>query len=299
MTGLEKLPMMTKLEKLLEHADAVLTRLEAILPTAQGIAPIDWNTPSAAYRWRRRNGVGTLKAIAHISPVAMTDLFFLDRQKALLEQNTQQFIEGKPANNVLMTGARGTGKSSLVRACLNRFADQGLRLIEVDKNDLMDLDDISDLVASRPEKFILYCDDLSFDEGDDSYKTLKAALDGSLSAQPDNVLIYATSNRRHLLAEKQSDNTGYHLDENGDLHPGETSDEKISLSDRFGLWLSFYSYSQDEYLAICNHWLKSLGCSDALIEQSRTDALQWALQRGSRTGRTAYQFARDYAGRHL
>ena len=291
--------MMSKLEQLLEHADDVLTRLEAVLPSAQGVAAVDWNTPTAAYRWRRRNGVGTLKAIAHISPVALTDLFFLDRQKGLLEQNTLQFLQGKPANNVLMTGARGTGKSSLVRACLNRFSSQGLRLIEVDKNDLMDLDDISDLVADRPEKFILYCDDLSFDEGDSSYKALKAALDGSLSIQPDNVLIYATSNRRHLLEEKLSDNEGYHLDDNGDIHPGETSDEKISLSDRFGLWLSFYSYTQDEYLAICSHWLKSYGCSDELIAQSRTEALQWALQRGSRTGRTAHQFARDYAGRNV
>ncbi len=291
--------MITKLERLIDRIDAILNRLEAVLPTAQGIAPIDWDTPTAAYRWRRRNGIGTLKAVSHISLVAMTDLFFLDRQKALLEQNTLQFIQGKPANNVLLTGARGTGKSSLVRACLNRFAVQGLRLIEVDKNDLMDLDDISDLVASRPEKFILYCDDLSFDEGDDSYKTLKAALDGSLSAQPDNVLIYATSNRRHLLAEKQSDNVGYFLDDKGDIHPSEAADEKISLSDRFGLWLSFYSYTQDEYLAICNHWLKSFGCSDIPIERFRTEALQWALQRGSRTGRTAYQFARDYAGRNL
>ncbi len=291
--------MMTRLEQLLEHADAVLDRLEKVLPVAQGIAPIDWNTPTAAYRWRRKNGVGTLKAITHISPVALTDLFFLDRQKALLEQNTLQFLQGKPANNVLLTGARGTGKSSLVRACLNRFANQGLRLIEVDKNDLMDLDDISDIVAARPEKFILYCDDLSFDEGDSSYKTLKAALDGSLSAQPDNVLIYATSNRRHLLEEKHADNVGYHLDDNGDIHPGETSDEKISLSDRFGLWLSFYSYSQDEYLAICNHWLKALGCSDEMVAASKEEALQWALMRGSRTGRTAHQFARDYAGRNL
>ncbi len=291
--------MIDRLEKLLSHADAVLSRLETILPSAPRNDAIDWQTPTAAYRWRKKNGVGTLKAITHISPVTLADLFFLDRQKALLEQNTLQFLQGKPANNVLMTGARGTGKSSLVRACLNRFSDQGLRLIEVDKNDLMDLDDISDIVALRSEKFILYCDDLSFDEGDSSYKALKAVLDGSLSAQPDNVLIYATSNRRHLLEEKMADNQGYHLDDNGDIHPGETSDEKISLSDRFGLWLSFYSYSQDEYLAICDHWLKSLGCTDSIIQQSHPEALKWALQRGSRTGRTAYQFARDYAGRHL
>ena len=196
-------------------------------------------------------------------------------------------------------GARGTGKSSLVKACLNEFSDQGLRLIEVDKNDLVDLDEISELIASRPESFILYCDDLSFDEGDSSYKALKVALDGSVAAQPDNILIYATSNRRHLLPEKMSDNDGYSRNEDGDLHPSETVEEKISFSDRFGLWLSFYPYSQDEYLFIMAHWLRSFGCTEDQISAATQEALQWALHRGSRSGRTAWQFARDYAGRIL
>ncbi len=289
---------MTTLDQFLIRAESVLTRLENLLPSRATTA-VDWNSPTAAFRWRKKNGRGVLAPIARISPVSLPDLFFVERQKALLEQNTRQFLQGKPANNVLLTGARGTGKSSLVKACLNAFSDQGLRLIEVDKNDLIDLDEISDLIASRPEYFILYCDDLSFDEGDSSYKALKVALDGSVAAQPDNILIYATSNRRHLLPEKMSDNDGYSRNEDGDLHPGETVEEKISFSDRFGLWLSFYPYSQDEYLFITAHWLHSLGCSEDQVAQARQEALQWALHRGSRSGRTAWQFARDYAGKIL
>lgn len=289
---------MTTLDQFLARAESVLARLENLLPS-QTAAAVDWNSPTSAFRWRKRNGNGILRPIAHISPVSLPDLFFVERQKALLEQNTRQFLQGKPANNVLLTGARGTGKSSLVKACLNEFADQGLRLIEIDKNDLIDLDEISDLIVSRPEFFILYCDDLSFDEGDSSYKALKVALDGSVAAQPDNMLIYATSNRRHLLPEKMSDNDGTSLDENGDLHPSETIEEKISFSDRFGLWLSFYPYSQDEYLFITAHWLRSFGCTEEQISLARQEALQWALHRGSRSGRTAWQFARDYAGRIL
>ena len=212
---------MTTLEQFLEHAESVLTRLENLLPS-QTATSVDWDSPTAAFRWRKKNGRGVLVPIARISPVSLPDLFFVERQKTLLEQNTRQFLQGKPANNVLLTGARGTGKSSLVKACLNEFSDQGLRLIEVDKNDLVDLDEISELIASRPESFILYCDDLSFDEGDSSYKALKVALDGSVAAQPDNILIYATSNRRHLLPEKMSDNDGYSRNEDGDLHPSET-----------------------------------------------------------------------------
>ena len=289
---------MTTLEQFLIRAEAVLTRLEALLPEKTATV-LDWHSPTAAFRWRKKNGRGVLTPIAHISPISLPDLFFIERQKALLEQNTRQFLQGKPANNVLLTGARGTGKSSLVRACLNAFWKEGLRLIEVDKDDLVDLDEISDLVANRPERFILYCDDLSFDEGDSSYKALKVALDGSVAAQSDNILIYATSNRRHLLPEKMTDNTGYAHDENGDLHPSETVEEKISFSDRFGLWLSFYPYSQEEYLFITAHWLRFFGCSEDQIAQAREEALQWALHRGSRSGRTAWQFARDYAGRVL
>lgn len=289
---------MTTLEQFLERAESVLTRLENLLPS-QTATSVDWDSPTAAFRWRKRNGRGALVPIARISPVSLPDLFFVERQKTLLEQNTRQFLQGKPANNVLLTGARGTGKSSLVKACLNEFSDQGLRLIEVDKNDLVDLDEISELIASRPESFILYCDDLSFDEGDSSYKALKVALDGSVAAQPDNILIYATSNRRHLLPEKMSDNDGYSRNEDGDLHPSETVEEKISFSDRFGLWLSFYPYSQDEYLFIMAHWLRSFGCTEDQISAATQEALQWALHRGSRSGRTAWQFARDYAGRIL
>ena len=289
---------MTTLEQFLERAESVLTRLENLLPS-QTATSVDWDSPTAAFRWRKKNGRGALVPIARISPVSLPDLFFVERQKTLLEQNTRQFLRGKPANNVLLTGARGTGKSSLVKACLNEFSDQGLRLIEVDKNDLVDLDEISELIASRPESFILYCDDLSFDEGDSSYKALKVALDGSVAAQPDNILIYATSNRRHLLPEKMSDNGGYSRNEDGDLHPSETVEEKISFSDRFGLWLSFYPYSQDEYLFIMAHWLRSFGCTEDQISAATQEALQWALHRGSRSGRTAWQFARDYAGRIL
>ena len=290
---------MTTLEQFLARAEAVLARVEELLPPSTTAENIDWNSPTSAFRWRKNNGRGTLVPIAHISPISLVDLFYVERQKALLEQNTRQFLQGKPANNVLLTGARGTGKSSLVRACLNEFSGQGLRLIEVDKDDLIDLEEISVLTATRPERFIIYCDDLSFDEGDSSYKALKVALDGSVAAQPDNILIYATSNRRHLLPEKMSDNEGYSHDANGDLHPSETVEEKISFSDRFGLWLSFYPYSQDEYLFITAHWLRSLGCSEDQIAQSRDESLQWALHRGSRSGRTAWQFARDYSGRVL
>ncbi|MDR0933756.1 MAG: ATP-binding protein [Burkholderiaceae bacterium] len=285
------------LESFLTRAEALLSRLEKLLPSEAGSAV--WDTDAIAWRWRSKNGRGALFPVSHTVRISLPDLYFVERQKALLEQNTRQFMEGKPANNALLTGARGTGKSSLIRACLNRFAGDGLRLIEVDRNDLADLPEISDLIASRPERFILYCDDLSFDEGDGSYRTLKSALDGGIAAQPDNLLIYATSNRRHLLPERFSDNEGYTQGTDGEIHPGEAVEEKISFSDRFGLWLSFYSFSQDEYLAIVAHWLRVFGCTDALVEQARDEALQWALHRGSRSGRTAWQFARDFAGRHL
>ena len=225
------------------------------------------------------------------------DLQHVGPQKEQIEQNTRQFVNRRPANNVLLTGARGTGKSSLIKACLNGFADQGLRLIEVDKGDLADLPDIVDLVAGRPERFVIFCDDLSFEEGEAGYKALKVALDGSIAAQSDNVLIYATSNRRHLLPEKMSDNASYRHSDDGDLHPGETVEEKISLSERFGLWLSFYPFRQDDYLDIVGHWLASFGCTPGQIAGARAEALRWALGRGSRSGRVAWQFAKDYAGK--
>jgi predicted AAA+ superfamily ATPase len=285
---------MTQLDQFLLRAEHLLSRLESILPAATP-AP-DWRLGSA-FRWRKRAGQGYLQAVKHVSAIGLDDLQNISIQKAQIEQNTRQFVHGKPANNVLLTGARGTGKSSLIKACLNQFADQGLRLIEVDKADMADLPDIVDLVAERPERFIIFCDDLSFEEGEAGYKALKVALDGSIAAQSDNVLIYATSNRRHLLPEKMSDNSGYTHGDDGDLHPGETVEEKISLSERFGLWVSFYPFRQDDYLGIVAHWLDSLGCDAAQIEAARGDALRWALQRGSRSGRVAWQFARDYAGR--
>jgi predicted AAA+ superfamily ATPase len=285
---------MTALDQFLIRAEALLARVEAILP--QPMPAPDWN--SFAFRWRRRQGAAShLQAVAHVSSIALDDLHNIGTQKAQIEQNTRQFVASRPANNVLLTGARGTGKSSLIKACLNQFADQGLRLIEVDKADLADLPDIVDLVAARPERFIIFCDDLSFEEGESGYKALKVALDGSIAAQSDNVLIYATSNRRHLMPERMSDNSSYKTDDDGDLHPGETVEEKISLSERFGLWLSFYPFKQDDYLDIAAHWLASFGCTPEQIAQARGDALRWALQRGSRSGRVAWQFARDYAGK--
>jgi predicted AAA+ superfamily ATPase len=287
---------MKELEQLLLRAEAVLARLEPLLPSP--VAEVDWHA-SHAFRWRvPRDGRGYLKPVKLVSEIRFDDLHNISQQKEAIEQNTHQFITGKPANNVLLTGARGTGKSSLIKACLAKFAAQGLRLIEVDKEHLVDLPDIVDLIAERPERFVIFCDDLSFEEGEGGYKALKVVLDGSVAASSDNVLIYATSNRRHLLPEKFSDNETYRHVDDGDLHPGETVEEKISLSERFGLWLSFYPFRQDDYLDIVRHWLKHFGVPDAHWAQAEPEALRWALQRGSRSGRVAWQFARDWAGKH-
>jgi uncharacterized protein len=290
-------PDMTQLDRFLDKAEALLARLESLLPQTSPVP--DWNA-GTAFRWRKqggKDGRAYLQPVAHIARISLSDLHNIEPQKQQIEQNTRQFVQGRPANNVLLTGARGTGKSSLIKACLNQYAEQGLRLIEVDKDDLSDLPDIVDLVASRPERFIIFCDDLSFEEGESGYKALKVALDGSIAAQSDNVLIYATSNRRHLMPERMSDNATYVHTEDGDLHPGETVEEKISLSERFGLWVSFYPFKQDDYLDIVAHWLRHFGCDAQHIDAARADALRWALQRGSRSGRVAWQFARDYAGR--
>ena len=289
---------MTPLEQFLLRAEALLQRVEAVLPPSYPREP-DWKR-SFAFRWRKRTsgGASYLQPVTHVSSISLDDLHNISRQKQQIEQNTRQFVQGRPANNVLLTGARGTGKSSLIKACLNQFAADGLRLIEVDKEDLAELADIVDLVAGRPERFVIFCDDLSFEEGESGYKALKVALDGGISAQSDNVLIYATSNRRHLMPERMSDNATYKHGGDGDLHPGETVEEKISLSERFGLWLSFYPFKQDDYLDIVAHWLGSFGCDAQQVEAARTEALQWALQRGSRSGRVAWQFAKDYAGKH-
>ncbi len=282
-------------ERLLQRAEQLITRIESVLP--QPLGEPDW-TASIAYRYRKRSsGHGGLEPVRHVADIRLSALKEIDPQKEKIQRNTEQFVKGLPANNVLLTGARGTGKSSLIKACLNEYAPQGLRLIEVDKADLTDLPDIVDVVAGRPEKFIVFCDDLSFEDGEPGYKALKSILDGSVSAASPNVLIYATSNRRHLLPEYMKENLSYTHTADGEVHPGEVVEEKISLSERFGLWVSFYPFSQDEYLAIVAQWLSSFGVPQPAIDAARPEALVWALERGSRSGRVAYQFARDYAGK--
>ena len=289
--------MSSSLERVLQRAEALMQRIESVLP--QALQAPDWSA-SVAYRYRKRSsGHGTLEPVRHVAQLGLQDLKEIDQQKEKIQRNTEQFVNGLPANNVLLTGARGTGKSSLIKACLNTYALRGLRLIEVDKDDLVDLPDIIEVVATRPEKFIVYCDDLSFEDGEPGYKALKSILDGSVAASTANVLIYATSNRRHLLPEYMKENLTYTHTEDGEVHPGEGVEEKISLSERFGLWVSFYPFSQDEYLAITAQWLSSFGVSATAIDAAKPEALVWALERGSRSGRVAYQFARDYAGKHV
>ncbi|MEO7729228.1 MAG: ATP-binding protein [Burkholderiales bacterium] len=279
-------------DRLIKRADALLARVEKLLPAA----PSETNWKASAFRWRKRNGHGTIEAIRHVHRIALADLCGIDRQKKLVEQNTRQFVEGHPANNVLLTGARGTGKSSLIKALLNKYAPRGLRVIEVEKQDLIDLPEIVELIADRPERFVLYCDDLSFEADEPGYKALKVVLDGSVAAASENCLIYATSNRRHLMPEFMSENLeAKRVDD--EIHPGETVEEKISLSERFGVWVSFYPFDQDEYLEIVARWLAHFKVAGAISDGVRQEALQWALQRGSRSGRVAWQFARDWAGR--
>jgi len=285
-----------KFAQLLSRAEQLIGRIELVLP--QALSQPDWGA-CVAYRYRKRSsGHATLEPVRHVGAMRLSDLKEIDPQKEKILRNTLQFVSGKPANNVLLTGARGTGKSSLIKACLNEFASRGLRLIEVDKADLTDLPDIVDVVSERPEKFIVFCDDLSFEDGEPGYKALKSILDGSVATTTPNVLIYATSNRRHLLPEYMQENLSYTHTEDGEVHPGEGVEEKISLSERFGLWVSFYPFSQDEYLTIVAQWLSSFGVDLKAIEGARSEALIWSLERGSRSGRAAYQFARDYAGKH-
>jgi len=289
--------MSSSLERVLQRAEALMQRIESVLP--QPLQAPDWSA-SVAYRYRKRSsGHGTLEPVRHVAQLGLQDLKEIDQQKEKIQRNTEQFVSGLPANNVLLTGARGTGKSSLIKACLNNYAPRGLRLIEVDKDDLVDLPDIIEVVAARAEKFIVYCDDLSFEDGEPGYKALKSILDGTVAASTANVLIYATSNRRHLLPEYMKENLTYTHTDDGEVHPGEGVEEKISLSERFGLWVSFYPFSQDEYLAITAQWLSSFGVSTTAIDAAKPEALVWALERGSRSGRVAYQFARDYAGKHV
>ena len=284
-----------QLTAFLARAEQLMERIEAALP--QGLQQPDWSA-SIAFRYRRRSsGQGVIVPVGHIGAMGLNDLKEIDLQREKIQRNTEQFVRGLPANNVLLTGARGTGKSSLVRACLHTYATEGLRLIEVDKTELVDLPDIVELVSQRPEKFIVFCDDLSFDDGEPGYKALKSVLDGSVAATTPNVLVYATSNRRHLLPEYMAENLTYTHTADGEVHPGEVVEEKISLSERFGLWVSFYPFNQEEYLTIVAQWLSALGVDEESIAQARSEALVWALERGSRSGRVAWQFARDYAGR--
>ena len=281
---------------LIARAEQVLQRVEALLPPPA--ADPDWKKTIAA-RWRKRGGRGTLQAVLHPHAIALSDLVAIDEQKKTIDLNTQQFVAGLPANNVLLTGSRGTGKSSLVKAMLAKYASKGLRLIEVDKSDLVDLPDIAERIESRPERFVVFCDDLTFDAGEAGYKALKVMLDGSIAGAAGNLLIYATSNRRHLLPEYFAENLETrHVGE--EVHPGESVEEKISLSERFGLWISFYPFAQDDYLAAVEGWLEHFGVQRATTakeqEARMREALQFALQRGSRSGRVAWQFAKAHAG---
>lgn len=286
---------------LVERLEALVERAEGLLPPAPPATP-DLGA-GIAFRWRATAAGGRFQLVRRPHRIALADLHGIDRQKRILDRNTRQFVRGHAANNALLSGSKGTGKSSLVKALLNEYESEGLRLVEVDKHDLISMPDLVDAVEGRPERFIVFCDDLSFEANDPSYKALKAILDGSVGAPPDNVLLYATSNRRHLMPEYMHDN----LDARsvgGEIHQSEAVEEKVSLSERFGLWLSFHPFNQDDYLAIVRHWVGELGApagdggdDGEAWEEMRADALRWALNRGSRSGRSAYQFARDWAGR--
>jgi predicted AAA+ superfamily ATPase len=283
---------MNKLDLFYNRLDELFSRIEAVLPAQQPNTDLD---AAIAFRWRKQANTGYLQPVTHPHNIVLDALYGIDQQKQLIDQNTYQFVLGYPANNVLLTGARGTGKSSLVKALLNKYANKGLRLIEVEKHDLIDLHDIVERVFQRPERFIVYCDDLSFESDEPGYKALKVVLDGSIEMASDNVLIYATSNRRHLMPEAMRDNLETrHVD--GDIHPSETIEERISLSERFGIWLSFYPFDQAQYLEIVRYWLAFYGIRKMTVS-AREEALRWALMRGSRSGRVAWQFARDWAGK--
>lgn len=280
-----------KRKEFINLAATVLQRLDAILPPLA--QEPDWT--AVAYRWHKLGNKGILESLPHPHTFSLDCLAAVDEQRRQLVRNTEQFLAGRPANNVLMTGARGTGKSSLVKALLHQYADQGLRLVEVDKSDLLTLSALLSLLSARPEKYILFCDDLSFEDGDDAYKALKTTLDGGLSQRCDNVLVYATSNRRHLMPEYMADNVA-HTGNGGEVHPQEAVEEKVSLSDRFGLWLSFYPFDQNAYLQAVQNWLEEAGLN--LDETARRAALNWSQSRGSRSGRVAWQFVCDWAGRN-
>ena len=282
---------MSDWNKFYQRADRLLDHLEKLLPSAQ--PEPDWQA-AIAFRWRRQGNSSYIQPVTQPHRITLDALCGIDEQKLRIDQNTQQFVQGFSANNVLLTGARGTGKSSLIKALLNKYAQDGLRLIEVEKHHLVDLHDIVEKIYQRPERFILFCDDLSFETDEPGYKALKVVLDGSISTVSDNVLIYATSNRRHMVPEFMRDNLDTkHIGD--EVHPSESIEEKISLSERFGLWVSFYPFDQDQYLDIVRYWLAYFGIHE-MTALARTEALQWAIERGSRSGRVAWQFARDLAG---
>lgn len=287
--------MLENLNNLITRAESLITKLEALLPASS--PTVDWQ--ATAWRWLKINGKPQLLAVQNPHQISLENIKFVDAQKTEIVRNTRQFLQDLPANNVLLTGARGTGKSSLIKALLTEYASQGLRLIEVEKHDLVQLPEIVSLIKNRPEKFIIFCDDLTFEANDESYKALKVVLDGSVSAASDNVLVYATSNRKNLMPEMMIDNlaTKHGFKDNGDgeIRPSDTIEEKTALAERFGLWLSFYAFDQDEYLAICKSWLETFGLSfDDVACQA---ALSFTHTRGARSGRVAFQFARDFTGK--
>lgn len=285
--------------ELIEQLRRVLSSAEQILP--RPVAPIDW-TQCCAANWRRHSFSGYLEPMQALDDIALQDLLGIDQQKQAVEDNTRQFLKGYPANNILLWGSRGTGKSSLVRALLNRYAAAGLRIIQVDKDDLPSLPDIFSAIEALPYRFILFCDDLSFESGEKSYKVLKSALDGSVYAAPANTLIYVTSNRRYLVPEYETDNLGAKL-VNNEVHHGEGVEEKISLADRFGLWVAFHVFSQEQYLRVVRQCLDNLGRRheitlpwNAALEKA---AIAWSHEKSKRCGRTAFQFARRWVGQEL
>ncbi len=288
-----------ELKAFLQRAESVLARVEPLLPSQPPV--INWDRTFAA-RWQRDARSGFLAPLEVSLDLSLADLIGIDRQRDLLSANTRQFVDGLPANHVLLWGARGTGKSSLIRALLAEYAADGLRLIEIERDHLADLPRVVEQLAGLQHAFVLFCDDLSFEAGEGDYRVLKSVLDGSLERAPENVLLYATSNRRHLVPERQSDNENWQMVD-GELHPNEAVEDKIALSDRFGLWLSFYPFTQQHYLSVVHHWIDSLARRASLdwawSEALEKDAIRWATGRGNRNGRCAYQYARQWVGKRL
>ena len=291
--------MNSNLDAFLQRAEAVLARLEPLLPAQR--EPIEWHQCLAA-RWQREGRSGYLMPLQVSLDMRLSDLIGVDNQRDQLGRNTKQFLDGLPANHALLWGSRGTGKSSIIRALLAEYAPAGLRLIEIERDHLADLPRVVEQIQGLKQRFILFCDDLSFDAGEGDFRVLKSVLDGSLEQAPDNVLLYATSNRRHLVSEKESDNENW-KNVDGELHPSEAVEDKIALSDRFGLWLSFYPFTQEHFLNVVEHWIEVLA-GKAGLKCQRDEALdilavRWATGRGNRNGRCAYQFARYWVGLKL